>query len=237
MLTLSELANLQLGIYHRAVVAWDWCEVGSADNHVVWGAKHIDGIWYIALRGSTIPLDWLRDFAARPTWRVDIGWCHHGFQVGLAEAWMEIKAFTHCTVATQFFFIGHSLGAARATLLAAIAIADGATVVGRVCWGEPRPGFEKIAGIVNKGLEGKPNLSFVNGMSGEHDLVTDVPTRWPLKYRHVNDLIPVTAPPPANDRWGLLKYHHMELYASGMVRRSWEDPARQWPVPPGVLPT
>jgi hypothetical protein len=96
----------------------------------------------------------------------------------------------------------------------------GIVPVGRVVFGEPRPGFQPLADLISSIKESR---SYRNGKFGtfEHDFVTDVPYRiGPLQYVHPTPLIDVSALPPLADAWGVFAYHHMPLYAQAIAQGS-----------------
>jgi hypothetical protein len=116
------------------------------------------------------------------------------------------------------FVAGHSLGAGRASILCGLAVVAGLVPVGRVVFGEPRPGFQKLADLIVSIGESR---SYRNGKPGtfEHDLVTDVPYRiGPYQYMHPTSLLDVSALPPPLDEWGIFSYHHMLLYVQALSR-------------------
>jgi len=106
---------------------------------------------------------------------------------------------------------GHSLGAARATLFCGLLIAWGLIPMARVVFGEPRSGCDDLTNLLRVIPH---NVSYRNADIHGHDLVTDVPTSPP--FNRVTPLIDVYAPPPPNDSWGLLAYHHAYLYQNGL---------------------
>ena len=106
---------------------------------------------------------------------------------------------------------GHSLGAARACLYAGLACVAGNAPAALVLFGSPKPGFQRLAGI----LSPVPVRSYRNGDGFRHDLVTDLPFRIAVEsYCHVSPMTPVRADPPPDDPWGPFAWHHMALYVS-----------------------
>jgi hypothetical protein len=101
----------------------------------------------------------------------------------------------------------------------------GIVPVGRVVFGEPRPGFQPLADLISSIKESR---SYRNGKFGtfEHDFVTDVPYRiGALQYVHPTPLIDVSALPPPADEWGIFAYHHMPLYAQAIAQGSIRPPS------------
>ena len=210
-MTFRDLATLQLGIYGAVPVQWDHYQDGATDNDVVLGIKRLDGVDVVVLRGSATLRDWMRDFNAfaSPVAHDRLGPVHPGFLLGMEQA----AQFVQANAAGPFIVVGHSLGAARSAIMTALLLDAGAKVLARVCWGEPKPGFQPLAALVGKVL----NFSYRNGNDQHHDLVTDVPLTFPPEeYCHAAPLIQVCTEPPANDPWGPLRYHHMELYSAAM---------------------
>lgn len=90
-------------------------------------------------------------------------------------------------------------------------------IVKRVVFGEPNPGFSQFAGIVAK----LPvSVGYCNKDAGGHDRITDVPFAVPLlglDFVHPPAFSFVSAPPPADDEWGVFAYHHVQLYEAGVL--------------------
>lgn len=177
------------------------------------GIKHYpDNEHVIAFRGSTTVEDWLRDFQGLMVEDPELGGVETGFMKGirdvLAYAGDEIEAVP----APKIYITGHSLGAARALLFAALVCAQGhAQVIQRVTvFGSPRPGGMKVLKLLNN----VPINSYKNG----DDPVCDVPIEIPLlePYTHPRQLIVVDVPPSEDDSWGPIARHHSELYVAAM---------------------
>jgi hypothetical protein len=209
-MTDKDLAQLQLGVYGQVAVAWDYFHTGRGGDDVVYGAKVIDGVTVIALRGSVTIRDWILDlFAfAPPVSHGRLGPVHPGFLCGMEAAWASVKEHT----LAPRVFIGHSLGAGRVAVLTALAALDGQAPVARVVWGEPKSGFAPLAGII----AGVPARSYRNGDGRHHDLVTDVPISFPpedyLRSGHLIDICAAPGP-EITGALGIFAWHHMPLYA------------------------
>lgn len=215
-MTDNGLAQIELGIYGKRPVEWDYHSDGMRSDSVVWGAIiGPDGITTIALRGSIVLIDWIRDAMAfaDPCAHGVLGPVHIGFSLGMDATWAEIKANTH----GPYRVIGHSLGAARAAILTGLMIADGAIVVERVVWGEPLSGFEQL----KKLIEPVPTRSYRNGdLKYLHDRVTDIPYSFPPEeYVRASPLIDVSVAPGTSliSKLGAFSWHHMDLYAAAMT--------------------
>lgn len=199
------LASLCGAIYKPTALIgeWDYFDLGE-DDGVCWALKRLSGYDAIVLRGSITAEDWIRDFraAALPS---RIGWVHDGFYAGMEHMWHDARSLLKQPVIVT----GHSLGAARASILTALMVSDGEPPAERVVFGEPRPGLESHAAITRK-VTGR---SYCNGYAGHSDTVCSVPFSLPgLEFTRATPLIPVSAPPLPNDNWGLFAFHHIELY-------------------------
>jgi Lipase (class 3) len=211
MTTEHDVAELCLAIYQEPqTVEWDELELPL--DGVAFGIKNLDQSVALIFRGSVTLPDWLRDgeAVADPLEHEGLGPVHPGFFAGLPELWDQLKPVL---IDRKCIIAGHSLGAARASLLTGLMVLDGCPPVRRLCFGEPRPGFPQ-AGTVIASVRGR---SYCNGNGRAHDLVTDVPfTTWIEDYVHPTPLIPVCAPPSDADvqRDILFAWHAMALYAS-----------------------
>jgi surfactin synthase thioesterase subunit len=88
------------------------------------------------LRGSQTNLDWIRDFRslAKPT---RVGHAHIGFFEGMSHMWSDLKLM----LGQPAMVTGHSLGAAHATILTALMIADGFRRLRASCSESRSPAF------------------------------------------------------------------------------------------------
>lgn len=181
-------------------------------DEVCAGLKYYPDCTLVAFRGSTTFLDWLRDFQACMV-QTDIGRVEMGFYVGLRAT---LGALTAGIPKDKPVIIsGHSLGGGRAYLFAALLIKAGYNVR-VVTFGAPRPGDAELKGI----LAPYSVNAYKNGNSFENqDFVTDVPLPIHplLPYEHPRELIPVYAEPPADDNWGVLRFHHIQLYQKALA--------------------
>jgi Lipase (class 3) len=210
-ITDKDIAELCLGIYtYPGTITWDHYDSGADSDEICWGVKVVEGTDVLVFRGSITFEDWRRDFDVwtNPFGHLQLGPVHPGFLLGVDQVLAEYRQ----AAKGPLFVAGHSLGAGRASVLCGLAIVAGVTPIGRVVFGEPRPGFAQLADLI------KPishSLSYRNGKPGtfEHDLVTDVPYYLGLyKYVHPTALVDVSALPPLLDEWGIFSYHHMQLY-------------------------
>lgn len=212
-MTDAQIANLLLDLY-GGKNSFDFVESGSGDSGICWAHKRVDGVDYIFLRGSVTLQDWFRNLLAlaAPWTHETLGPVHPGFLLGMDRCWAEIKQRT----SGPWVVSGHSLGAARAAVLTGLMIESGVTPLCRVVFGEPKPGFSKLAQYISH----VPSRSYRNGHNRDHDLVTSVPISFPPEeYVHAEALIDVTAIPSLKQtlKYGPLRYHVMELYAQALA--------------------
>lgn len=218
MISDYEIADLCYRIYQpdgEEAVPWNFFEPGAGADGVCYGIwRDADGIDNVVLRGSKLLLDWRRDgdWWSRPKLDPRLGAVWPGFAAGMADAWTEINR----RVGAKVRLAGHSLGAARCSLLAGLMKLDGCKPVARVVFGEPFPGMQQLASLI----EDVPGWSYRNGDLVHHDPITDLPYRLPLlNWQRASPLIPVTAPPDkvATDMLGeFFAWHHMGLYRQAM---------------------
>jgi len=207
----AEMASLCGAIYNYAggpVVSWDHFDAG-ADDGVCWAIKRLPGYDVVALRGSFVFEDWIRDIRAAPI-VTRIGTVHRGFFEGMEHAWGDIRPL----LKQPAIITGHSLGAARAADLTGLMVKDGAPPIARVVFGEPKPGFQDLADLIAS----VPGRSYRNGDDIDHDRVTDEPL-LPLEYIHPTPMLPVCAPPAADDPDIAFRWHHIPLYEAAVAPR------------------
>lgn len=193
--------------------SWDHYDSGDDSDAVCYGIIRWNGVCHIVLRGSTTFQDWIRDFytVASPWGDSQLGPVHPGFLLGMRQVCGEIIPLLRD--GEPISVDGHSLGAGRACILTALLTLAGKQPTYRVCFGEPKPGFQKLADI----LKPIPAWSYRNakpdGDWDDYDLVTAVPFSFPPEdFVHPAALTDVYAQPPENDPYGVFKYHHMTLY-------------------------
>jgi Lipase (class 3) len=215
-LTDLEVATLVNGMYAYpgdAPIAWDHLDTGADNDGVYWGLKRQGDLSVVVFRGSTTAEDFARD-AETAFWPDrDLGPVHLGFLQGMKDVWHEVR--TNLT-AGSWIAAGHSLGAARALILAGIAKVNGCAPASAVVFGEPRPGFQRLSDI----LAPVPIRSYRNTGADGHDLVTDVPFYVPgvFPYDHPRPLIDVSESPTDPNDWSPFRYHHMPLYLAAVSK-------------------
>lgn len=172
------------------------------------GIKHLPEASIICFRGSTTILDWFRDFQAQMVYDTELGGVDFGFLQGLRD--IIGKRPGDAIPNKPVYITGHSLGAARALLFAALEKIRGLQIAGVTVFGPPRPGAFSVKTI----LASVPVTCYKN----RSDPVCYVPMDIPLfdPYVHVRELTPLNAAPPSDDAWGPLADHHMELYLQAL---------------------
>ncbi len=215
MITDLEIAELLEQLYQGGA-GFDHYEPGVGDSGICWALKRTPDADVILLRGSCTFQDWVRDLVAlaAPFSHAVFGPVHPGFEVGMERAFMDV--ISKCWPTAQYrstIIAGHSLGAGRTAILTALLTEWGHPPLARVVFGEPKPGFQKLADYI----KGVPARSYRNASGGQYDLVTSVPISFPPEeYVHPGPLIDVCAPPPDGDSWGVFAFHHLGLYIQAL---------------------
>jgi hypothetical protein len=218
------ISDYELGVYAAATygradlgvseVAWD--AQNDVTSGVNWYLKYIEGGTIVAFEGTHDLPDWERDFAALPITIAAVGLVHPGFFFGMPEVWMTIKPL----IQGNLYVCGHSLGAAHATLFAALAVRDGIKPARRVVLGEPRPGGAGLSDL----LRDVPSASYCTVSGIRRDFVTCVPLALPdFAYQHptvVTDL-PAAITPEAENAYGeLFACHYPPVYLAALQDRA-----------------
>jgi Lipase (class 3) len=218
MISHSALADLCVGLYayDGKKIEWDHYDDGANSDGVCWALADRGDYAVVVLRGSTTREDWRRDFDAwaDPFHHDDLGPVHPGFLSGMRTVQREI---VELAPAKPLVITGHSLGAARASILSALLTFEGRQILARVVFGEPRPGFAQLAYILSM----TTGASYRNTGGARHDLITDVPFSFPPEeYVHPTPLIDVSEIPDKgiSDSWGIFALHHMPLYAAALQK-------------------
>ncbi len=166
---------------------------------VVGGIKYVGGDTVVALRGSITVQDWLRDLKIWPEYDAQLGFVADGFTDGVAAFIVALKPL----IKGNLILCGHSLGAARACIIAAMIPS-----VQLVLFGCPRVSIgNKIRKLI--AFSGTKSSSYRNWS----DLVIAVPSRW-LMYRHSVCVTQVRCnPEPEND----IVAHEIALYVEALM--------------------
>ena len=201
MITDYELCLLEAATYDPGT-SWDtrWTTGGVYVYH-----RNVRGYDVIAFRGSDNMEDWLRDLKGWPKYHPKLGFCHAGFLEDMDLVAQEVLLLLQ--PASKVVVIGHSLGAARALILAALMTVSGLKPDYVVVWGEPRPGFSKLKNILLGGG------FLIRSYKNRNDPVTLLPYYFGL-YRHVTDPIKLDVPMPADYKG--IPDHGISLYLIGM---------------------
>lgn len=215
----ADIVALCAAIYEPTALidpTWSHFDLG-VDDGVCWALKKFDGYDAVIFRGSITLEDWLRDVFVLPIPALvpeltRIGHVHAGFFLGMEKVWSEVRNLISQPVVVS----GHSLGAARASILTGLMAADDKAPARRVVFGEPKPGLVDLA----KNVETVPAASYRNGDKLHHDVITDVPmTLPPWQFVHPTPIVPVCAEPTGDlfSRFGAFAYHHVQLYQAAMA--------------------
>ncbi len=178
---------------------WDYSNCHAA-------FRKSDGVDVIAFRGSRDAQDWLKDVEAVPIWDYALGFVHAGFLVGVRDVMVAASLVSGPVVAVT----GHSLGGARARILAALLAYSGKPVSQCCVFGSPRPGFANLSRILQK--SGTPLASYRNC----EDPVPLVPFMGGL-YQHPDKWIALDAH-SAPDDLEPLRDHHIARYQEGLAK-------------------
>lgn len=201
------LAKLCAQIYTEPASSWD--NVWQADDiylaHVM-----MEGVDIIVFRGSRTLADWLRDLDALPHKHPLLGWCHGGFLRYMDLVFEEVMS----VVGRNIVVTGHSLGAARASILTGLLLAHGSEVEARVVFGEPRPGFNQLRTIIQQSR--CQSRSYRN----LEDPVPTVPVALGtlLRYVHPSEPLRLDESPVETIRQDLMRFHAIELYVRALGR-------------------
>lgn len=214
-LEIIQAVNALYGPVGSDPTAWAHLDTGAGDG-IYWAVKAAGGFSLVIFRGSVTGLDWLRDLEAIPFYDRELGLVHDGFFTAMRTVWGEALP----TISSgPWVACGHSLGAARAALLAGLGVVHGMPPAAVVLFGEPRPGGEKLASI----LSSVPLRSYRNVGADGHDEVTDEPPHAPIPFRHAGypkrPLIDLTASSAPGD-FSPFRFHHSALYEAATEKLS-----------------
>jgi hypothetical protein len=208
-----DCARLTQALYTEEAAGYPSFTHADCSGSVCWGIKTLDDVTVLVFRGSVDRQDWFLDFLAL-SWREAapykaLGPVHLGFSTGLVDAWTLIKPRV-IAAGKPLIIAGHSLGAARAWIVAGMAIIDGIVPARIVVFGSPRPGFAKLASVVAE----VPQKSYRNG----HDHVCSVPFYEPPEFLYVQPapFTPLNAKLSPGHTLGVFAEHHISLYVAGL---------------------
>ena len=120
----ADIVDLAVGIYDYAEIVpvpWDHYDSGINSDGICWGLRALQGADIVVFRGSATLEDWIRDFdcVATPWVHDRLGPVHPGFYLGVDQALAEVAPMLRPHV--PWVVTGHSLGAARAAIVAGLA--------------------------------------------------------------------------------------------------------------------
>lgn len=214
VITLTELDLYKVchGTYEDGY-PFDLVFQGDKDDETFVGVKRFGPVDVVAFRGSTTPLDWLRNFDLFPTFEKGVGWIGQNFEDGLPAA----RANLLTVLGQHVIVVGHSRGAGEATDFACDLALAGRPPLALVILAPPRTSIsshqaELLAGVTIRAYRNKG------------DPVTEVPP-W---CSHPYPLIDIDVPAPADDSWGPVAPHHSELYGQAIAAL---DPMPVYTVP------
>jgi len=196
------LANGCQDIYASQLTDWD--KVWTHDSVII-GKRTLNGNTVLTLRGSKLAIDWYRDFKVWPVKDRYLGYCHAGFVEDMWQVFQEIIPY----LAGKCYITGHSLGGARACILAGYLITHGYKIERLSVFGCPRPGFSKLIKLLRENIE---NLDSYRNCDDE---VPEVPQLLGLYKEPLNPPTPLNA---CGSGDGPLKDHHIALYIAGLKK-------------------
>jgi hypothetical protein len=130
--------------------ATGWAHYWSTDDVVV-GHKEYDNFDLLSLRGTACIEDVIRDImAALPAWHDQLGFVAGGFMTGLDDVFAETRAVVGLNAGKPLYITGHSLGGARARLLAGLYVVNRLNIAGVTVFGSPKPAFANLGRIFQK---------------------------------------------------------------------------------------
>lgn len=210
--TYKNLARLTSSLYgNPGAIKTDWLYRSNLDANVHMGIVRLDKFLIVVCRGSFTGEDWLHDLrfkAIVPKGNPKFGRVHEGFYYGTSEAWDIIKCYIndYKIVHDKLVFSGHSLGAARATILAQHAVQAGFKPHALVCWGEPASFYSEGVSLISD-ISG---ISYQNVVDHIPDPVTII--TLPFGYLNRKPLARISVRPKETKFIDPLRLHHFEYY-------------------------
>lgn len=195
------MAQLSAQIYQSL----DGFDKSWTKDDVVIATKRIGDTDVLVLRGSQTAEDWLRDAEAVPQHHHQLGMCHAGFLAGMDDVFAEVRG----VVEPQVAITGHSLGGARARILAGLFVCNRLKVDQLCVFGSPKPAFAGLATIIQR--SGMAHTSYRN----RQDVVPTVPL-GAFPWVHTEPWIAVDAVPGITSlAW--LRDHCSSLYVNALT--------------------
>lgn len=204
MITPLVLAQLCADIYDDSKRP-SWSNYWETDNvhvsHTVSGDTDI-----LVLRGSVTAEDWMRDAEAFPQWHTGLGFLHSGFAACMDNVLAETQS---ALKGKELVVTGHSLGGARAKILAGLRVIAGLPISQVTAFGSPHPGFANLSRVIQK--SGMIHTSYRN----RNDPVPLVPGLLPF-WSHSEPWKKVDVAPAIN-AFDPLRDHSISLYCAGLL--------------------
>jgi hypothetical protein len=210
ILSALDLADI-CGELYQTLDGWDQLWTQDA-----WGLtaalRQVSDRDVIVHRGSATLLDWYRDATS------EISCDPPDPQLGEVPAgfFAPMRAFHEASlpiIRPGPCVVGHSLGAARAVIHAALLAASGKPPVAVLAWGCPRPGTQTMNAMLAP-------VPYAVWFGNAGDPVPDAPITVPilLPWIHCGAEIKIAEPGAADDLWGPLRDHRFELYRAGTAK-------------------
>lgn len=182
----SDIAYKDKPAVRKIMRSWGFrrCKFISVNNTQLFVAGSNEAV-IVSFRGTEKNLaDWFNNTKVVLTGG-PLGMIHEGFGLALADVWSKLldAVKDYQDKGQGLWMTGHSLGAALATLATAKYIERATPVRGLYNFGSPRVGNGDFAKNFNAEFREK-TFRFVN----HHDIVTRVPPRLFLGYRHVGQV-------------------------------------------------
>jgi pimeloyl-ACP methyl ester carboxylesterase len=210
VITHKDLAIITNGLYVTDL-SINYIYKSNLDANVYMGMIIKDDVLIVSCRGSFDEEDWLHDLRFHkfvPPGNNYLGEVHDGMYLGTPEALDIIKFIVNINGIKKIIFCGHSLGGARASLLAAQWTFAEITeqVAALVTWGEP-------ASMLTKGnsyISDIPGANYRNKDKYGIDTVTESTKLFGFVPRKQFD--DISNPPLKRNLLDLFDLHHFELY-------------------------
>jgi len=210
----KDLAYLVCALYELEGFTTQWDVPPNRAQEVVWAVKYYGSTAVVVFEGTHNFKDLVDDLQSTCHISTSIGDVHAGFYHKVPEAVDDILHKTN--IGCDLILVGHSLGAARATLAAGLIFERSTRRIRRVTFGEPRFAFMDYVRNICSNI---PYTSYLN-TSGKgdssYDWVVDLPPAiLGLPYAGTPEKVQITEP-PTDWSWGPLSWHQSELYFKGL---------------------
>lgn len=141
-----EFALYCYDLYNNATDKY-FTKIGNV-NDIVYGINYTNDSTVLTFRGSVTGTDWLRDFQFKLVDDTELGLVEEGFLEGLKDIYNRI--IEDIPKDKPLIITGHSLGAARAFLFAALLLKRGYNkdLLKLIVFESPQPGVSTLGDIV-----------------------------------------------------------------------------------------